>query len=186
VSQWTGRRTVLLDLEGHGREEILDDVDLSRTVGWFTTIKPVLLVVEDERGTEGALKSIKEQLRALPARGIGYGLLRYLRDDEAGARLRALPRAEISFNYLGQFDASVPESSPFRFAPESTGPVVSPRGRRTHLLEVGGYVASGRLRVSWKYGGKVHTRALVQRVRLEVRPDEVSHEPLARVHDVRA
>ncbi|OLD63512.1 MAG: hypothetical protein AUI47_08965 [Acidobacteria bacterium 13_1_40CM_2_68_5] len=162
VSEWTGRRTVLLDLEGHGREEILDDVDLSRTVGWFTTIKPVVLVVEDERGPGGALKSIKEQLRALPARGIGYGLLRYLRDDEAGALLRALPRAQISFNYLGQFDASVPESSPFRFAPESTGPVVSPRGRRTHLLEVGGYVASGRLRVSWKYGGKVHSRATIR------------------------
>src|SRR5207249_4319348 len=81
ASDWTGQRTVLLDLEGHGREEILDDVDLSRTVGWFTTIKPVLLVVEDERGSESALKSIKEQLRVLPARGIGYGLLRYLRKD---------------------------------------------------------------------------------------------------------
>ncbi|HYS04987.1 MAG TPA: amino acid adenylation domain-containing protein [Candidatus Dormibacteraeota bacterium] len=163
VSEATGRRAVLLDLEGHGREEILDDVDLSRTVGWFTTIKPVCLVVEGGRGPEEILKSIKEQLRALPARGIGYGLLRYLRDDgDAGARLRALPRAEISFNYLGQFDATVPESSPFQFAPESTGPVVSRRGHRTHLLEIGGYVASGRLRVNWKYGGKVHSRAGIQ------------------------
>jgi amino acid adenylation domain-containing protein/non-ribosomal peptide synthase protein (TIGR01720 family) len=167
ASDWTGQRAVLLDLEGHGREEILDDVDLTRTIGWFTTIKPVLLVVENEGGPEGALKSIKEQLRSLPARGIGYGLLRYLRDDgNTGERLRALPRAQISFNYLGQFDASVPDSSPFRFAPESTGPVVSPRGRRTHLLEVGGYVASGRLRVNWKYGRKVHSRATIRALAL--------------------
>ncbi len=162
VAGWTGRREVLVDLEGHGREEILHDVDLSRTVGWFTTIKPVRLVLEDADVPEAALKLIKEQLRALPARGIGYGLLRYMKNDDVGDLLRALPPAEISFNYLGQFDASVPESSPFRFASESTGPVASPRGRRTHRLEVGGYVASGRLRINWKYGAGVHTRHTVQ------------------------
>ncbi|PYS97071.1 MAG: hypothetical protein DMF50_02025 [Acidobacteria bacterium] len=163
VAAWTGERSVLIDLEGHGREEILEDVDLSRTIGWFTTITPVLLVLEGDRGPGEALKTIKEQLRAVPARGIGYGLLRYLRGDrEIAARLAALPQAEISFNYLGQFDATVPESSPFRFAGESTGPVVSPRGRRTHLLEIGGYVASGRLRINWKYGSALHARATIE------------------------
>jgi amino acid adenylation domain-containing protein/non-ribosomal peptide synthase protein (TIGR01720 family) len=163
VTGWTGERSALIDLEGHGREEVLDDVDLSRTVGWFTTIKPVLLTLEEVPGPEEALKSIKEQLRAMPARGIGYGLLRYLRGDrEIARRLAALPQAEISFNYLGQFDATVPASAPFRFASESTGPVVSPRGRRTHLLEIGGYVASGRLRLSWKYSEALHARATIE------------------------
>ncbi len=163
VSGWTGDRSVLLDLEGHGREEILEDVDLSRTVGWFTTITPVLLTLDGDPGPMQTLKSVKEQLRARPGRGIGYGLLRYLRGDrEIEERLAGLPQAEISFNYLGQFDATVPASSPFRFASESTGPVVSPRGRRTHLLEIGGYVASGRLRINWKYGEGLHARATIE------------------------
>jgi len=163
LTEWIGERSVLVDLEGHGREEILEDVDLSRTVGWFTTIKPVRLTLEDARGPEEALKAIKEQLRTMPARGIWYGLLRYMRGDrEIASRLASFPRAEISFNYLGQFDAMVPASSPFRFATESTGPRVSPRARRTHFIEIDGYVASGRLRMNWKYSKSLHAHATIE------------------------
>ena len=87
-----GGAAVLLDLEGHGREEIFADLDLSRTVGWFTSLFPVRLElgaanVEEALGGGAALgrvlKSIKEQLRALPDKGIGYGLLRYLNKETA-------------------------------------------------------------------------------------------------------
>jgi len=160
---WIGEPAVLVDLEGHGREEILDDVDLSRTIGWFTTIKPVRLSLEGGRGPEEALKSIKEQLRAMPARGIGYGLLRYLHGRPEVARsLESFARAEVTFNYLGQFDALVPSSSPFRLATESPGPAISPRSRRTHLLEIDGCVVSGRLRLNWKYGEEMHERATIE------------------------
>jgi hypothetical protein len=127
-SQWTESRTLLVDLEGHGREAIFDDVDLSRTVGWFTTIFPALLNLEAWEPGE-ALKSIKEQLRAIPNRGVGYGLLRYLSgDEEIAARLRQSPQAEVSFNYLGQFDQLLPEGALFGPATESVGPARSPRG----------------------------------------------------------
>ena len=109
LSMWSGHSAFLIDLEGHGREELFPEIDLSRTVGWFTTLFPVLL-----RGAAGdhagdALKSIKEQLRAIPRKGIGYGLLRYGDEESAiGRRLKAQPAAQISFNYLGQFDQSLP------------------------------------------------------------------------------
>ncbi|ALN64398.1 non-ribosomal peptide synthase TIGR01720 domain protein [Lysobacter antibioticus] len=117
VAEWRQRclgidlDTVRFELEGHGREAIVDGADLSRTVGWFTSQFPLQLsLAEIERDAalsggpelERALKSIKEQLRRLPDQGIGYGLLRYL-DPVAGAALSALPSPQIGFNYLGRF-----------------------------------------------------------------------------------
>ncbi len=113
-ASWTGHRTVLVDLEGHGREELFADVDVTRTVGWFTSLFPVVLSLEGASGPGEALKSVKEQLRAIPERGVGYGLLRWRNaGGGAGAELAAMPEAEVVFNYLGQFDqpASV-EPSP--------------------------------------------------------------------------
>jgi hypothetical protein len=83
-------------LEGHGREEIFDDVDLSRTVGWFTSQFPVFLTLEHTEISE-ALKSVKEQLRRIPNHGLGYGILRYLNNNfELGNQ----PRAQVSFQLL--------------------------------------------------------------------------------------
>nr|BAV56271.1 lesB [Lysobacter sp. RH2180-5] len=91
-------------LEGHGREAgLVDGADLSRTLGWFTSLFPLRLhwpQGDDDAALERALKSVKEQLRALPDHGAGYGLLRYLRED--GARLAA-PAPQVGFNYLGRF-----------------------------------------------------------------------------------
>ena len=117
---------VLLDLEGHGREEALgreeafgreeapsEDIDLTRTVGWFTSLHPVLLdpgpLDLDEALSGGAalgraLKTIKEQLRAVPGKGLGYGLLRYLNAETAG-ELAGVPAPQLGFNYLGRFAA---------------------------------------------------------------------------------
>ncbi|MFJ6598855.1 amino acid adenylation domain-containing protein, partial [Streptomyces violaceusniger] len=99
---------VLIDLEGHGREEFAPDIDLSRTVGWFTSLYPVRLDPgrPDPRQDQGraALKRVKEQLRALPDNGLGYGLLRHLNPHTARAlTTRAVP--QLSFNYLGRFAA---------------------------------------------------------------------------------
>src|SRR5262249_22100624 len=96
---WSGAPRILGDLEGHGREEIFDGVDLSRTVGWFTTIYPVDLAAPGP-DWGAALKSVKEHLRSVPGRGLGYGALRYLRRP---ADLDG-PVPQVGFNYLGQFD----------------------------------------------------------------------------------
>jgi amino acid adenylation domain-containing protein/non-ribosomal peptide synthase protein (TIGR01720 family) len=165
---WTGRSRLLVDLEGHGREEIFDDVDLSRTVGWFTTEHPVLLSVGEQAEGAAALRAVSEQLRRVPGRGVGYGLLRYLHPDTAiRRRLAAMPQAEVVFNYLGQFDgtlATLAESSPWGPARESAGPLRGRRGERPYLFELNGSVARGRLLFDWSYSAELHDRATVERL----------------------
>jgi non-ribosomal peptide synthase protein (TIGR01720 family) len=165
LAPWTGGRSLRVDLEGHGREALFDEVDLSRTVGWFTSIFPVLLDLEGAASPGDALQAIKEQLRAIPNRGIGYGVLRYLRGDPVVAeQLRALPQAEVSFNYLGQFDQLLPEGASFAPARESRGPVHSPWGTRRHLLDVLGSITGGQLHLVWTYSAQVHQRAIIERL----------------------
>ena len=162
-SQWSGVQTLLVDLEGHGREEIVEDIDLSRTVGWFTTIFPVRLNLAEISHPGEALQSIKEQLRCIPNQGIGYGLLRYLSPDAGVKRkLESLPQAEVLFNYLGQFDQVLSESSLFKLAGKLTASHSS-QGRRSHLLEINAFVVEGRLQVDWTYSENVHQRATIQR-----------------------
>jgi non-ribosomal peptide synthase protein (TIGR01720 family) len=163
-ARWTGERTLLLDLEGHGREELFAEVDLARTVGWFTTLFPVCLELKAEAPGE-ALKGVKEQLRGIPQGGIGYGVLRYGHPGtEVRAALQALPQAELSFNYLGQLDQALSGSLLFRPAQESSGPAHSPRGRRPHLLDINGFVVGGQLHLAWTYSQQVHRRATVERL----------------------
>ncbi|HEV7518259.1 MAG TPA: condensation domain-containing protein, partial [Thermoanaerobaculia bacterium] len=150
-----------VNLEGHGREEIagMDGVDLSRTVGWFTSVYPVLL---EAGGSDlgAALRSVKEHLRSIPGRGIGWGRLRFLRPE--GAAALEVPRPEVSFNYLGQLDSTLPAGSPFTAAAEDAGPIRSARATRVHLLDVGGAVSGGCLRVSWSYSENLHRRSTVE------------------------
>jgi len=164
-AQWTGSQALLVDLEGHGREDLFEDVDLSRTTGWFTSVFPVRLSLRGVWEPGEAFKAVKEQLRGIPRRGIGYGLLRYLREDEeVGVQLRALPQAEVSFNYLGQLDQVLDEASPLGPARESAGPSFSLQGQRRHLLNVNGAIVGGRLRVGWSYSEAIHRQKTVERV----------------------
>jgi amino acid adenylation domain-containing protein/non-ribosomal peptide synthase protein (TIGR01720 family) len=158
---WTGRRSLLLELEGHGREELFEDVDLTRTVGWFTSAFPVLLEEVEESGVAGTLRAVREQLRAIPHHGIGYGLLRYLFRE---ARLAAAPSPELAFNYFGQLDLSLADCPLFSLARESTGPNQAPTGMRRHLIEVNGQVTAGRLELTWTYSRNAHRRATVERL----------------------
>jgi amino acid adenylation domain-containing protein/thioester reductase-like protein/non-ribosomal peptide synthase protein (TIGR01720 family) len=161
--QWTGNNRLLVDLEGHGREEIFDDVELSRTVGWFTTHFPVLLNLGEASDRGEALKAIKEQLRGIPNRGIGYGVLRYLSRDQAiGSKLQALPQAKVIFNYLGQSDQVLSESSLFAPAQESSGPNRSLRGSRCYLLDINAIVSGGQLQINWTYSKAIHRRATIE------------------------
>jgi non-ribosomal peptide synthase protein (TIGR01720 family) len=160
---WMGAPALLLDLEGHGREDIFADVDLTRTVGWFTTRYPVLLELPAGADAGSALKAVKEQLRAVPQHGLGYGLLRYLSPNAAQrAQLAALPQAELSFNYLGQIDQGVELAGLFAPAPEDSGPARSPRHSREYLLEINAFSAAGQLQVSWIYSRR-HSGATIAR-----------------------
>ncbi|RAG85060.1 hypothetical protein DN069_13970 [Streptacidiphilus pinicola] len=116
MARWRRARGVaetslLVRLEGHGREETaVPGADLSRTVGWFTSMFPVRLDVGDPEAAGGttaasAVKAVKEQLMSIPDKGLGYGLLRYL-NDETARELAAHPTGQIAFNYLGRFSAA--------------------------------------------------------------------------------
>jgi amino acid adenylation domain-containing protein/non-ribosomal peptide synthase protein (TIGR01720 family) len=159
---WTQSRSLLIDLENHGREDIFDDIDLSRTVGWFTCIFPLLLEAGDASRPEVLLKSVKEQIRNVPSGGIGYGLLRYMSVDAATRdALRRLPQAEICFNYLGRAGQLADDNGPF--APKgSTGPARSGAGRRRYLIEFDASITGNKLRAAWTYSENVHSRKSVE------------------------
>ncbi|MCP3144587.1 amino acid adenylation domain-containing protein [Pyxidicoccus sp. QH1ED-7-1] len=159
LAAWSGHPGFLVDSEGHGREDLFPDVDLSRTVGWFTAVHPMLLQVTPGASPGDALRSIRDGLKTLPGNGLGYGLLRYLRQDEASARLRAQPSAEVSFNYLGQVDTAASDASLFTLASESSGPPLSPRALREHLLDVTAVIHGGQLQVGLTYSENLHTEA---------------------------
>jgi len=160
---WLGERTLLVDLEGHGRETIADDLDLSRTVGWFTTIYPARLALAGATAPGETIQAVKEQLRRTPAHGLSYGLLRYLRDDaELAGRLAGVQQAEVLFNYLGQFDQLLPEGALFDLTADPTGPLHSPRGRRPYPLEINSAVTGGRLEVHFTYSTRRHERTTIE------------------------
>ena len=163
--QWTGNNSLLIELEGHGRENILDNVNLSRTVGWFTTIFPVLLDFETNSEPGAAIKSIKEQLRSIPKKGINYGVLRYLSNDELiREKLEKLPTAEVRFNYLGQTDQITNNSSLFQPAKESTGNNQSLRGHRDCVIEINSAIADGKLFLDWTYSQRLHQESTIQQL----------------------
>ncbi len=163
LGRWTGSSALLVELEGHGREDLFPDLDLSRTVGWFTSRFPVVLDLGGTSTPGEALKSVKEQLRRLPRRGIGYGLLRYL-GAAAAHDLRAQPAPEVGFNYLGQFDQVVSSESLFGGARESTGPTRCPSAPRAHLLQIDAGIDAGELQVTWGYSPARHRRETVERL----------------------
>ncbi|MBW4602158.1 MAG: SDR family NAD(P)-dependent oxidoreductase [Calothrix sp. FI2-JRJ7] len=165
VLKWTGNQSLLVDLEGNSREVVFDDVDLSRTVGWFTNIAPVLLEVADTSQPLEALKAVKEQLRSFPNQGLGYGVLRYLNNDEIITdKLRSLQAAEIIFLYLGNVEKSLSQSSLFKLSQQSNGSPRSTRGQRSHLLEVQALVVQEQLKVDWMYSQNMHRQKTVEQL----------------------
>ncbi|MBY8883645.1 non-ribosomal peptide synthase/polyketide synthase [Streptomyces sp. PTM05] len=164
LARWTGHDRVTVALEGHGREELFDDVDLARTVGWFTTMYPVALDVPRDADTGTALKAVKENLRAVPRGGLGHGALRHLR-GAPDPKLPGLP--QIAFNYLGRQDWS-PAPGGLLHAPY--GPLTGGMDRsadRPHLLDVLGRVSDGQLEFTWSYSREVHRRETVARLAAE-------------------
>jgi non-ribosomal peptide synthase protein (TIGR01720 family) len=167
---WTGTRRLLIEMEGHGREEIAAGLDLSRTVGWFTSIYPVLIDLEEVQDLASQLRVARQQLQAVPHRGIDYGVLRYLCDDsELRRQMAALPTPQVNFNYLGQVVPAaagdeLEQTLFFGLAPESPGPEQSPSAARSALLYVVGIVTDGSLDMRWLYSREVFERSTIELV----------------------
>jgi non-ribosomal peptide synthase protein (TIGR01720 family) len=160
VSGWTGESRLLVDLEGQGRDALFDGVDLARTVGRFAVRFPVLLEVDRKAQNPGDhLKAIKEQLRAVPRGGVGFGLLRYQGEEAQVEKLRAMPTADLVYHPL--FEPTDIAGALFAPASESAGSEPGHR-RRAHALELAGELADGRLRLTFTYSDTLHGRATVQ------------------------
>jgi amino acid adenylation domain-containing protein/non-ribosomal peptide synthase protein (TIGR01720 family) len=156
IRAWTGEDVVTLVLEGHGREPLFDDVDLSRTIGWFTSIFPVRLLIDDAAPL-AALTAVADQLRRIPDRGIGFGILRYLSPDaERRAALAAASWPELVLNYLGQLDATGGAGDPLR---ERRGPDRGPVASRSYLIEVNAAVVDGCFQADVYYAPAIHDDA---------------------------
>ncbi|WP_455884008.1 amino acid adenylation domain-containing protein, partial [Pseudomonas protegens] len=160
ISRWSGQPGALIQLEGHGREDLFDDVDLTRTVGWFTSLFPVRLHADGELSS--AIKSVKEQLRGVPAKGIGYGLLRYLGTAQARASLSNLAAPRITFNYLGQFDRQFNQSALFVPATQGSGQAQDPAAPLANWLTVEGQVYGGELALRWGFSREMFEASTIQ------------------------
>ncbi|MFG6206639.1 non-ribosomal peptide synthetase [Pseudomonas retamae] len=162
--RWTGADRALVLLEGHGREDLFEHIDLTRSVGWFTSVYPACLTPAVELGA--SLKQIKEQLRAIPHKGIGFGALAYLGDEQARQTLQALPVPCLTFNYLGQFDGSFAEADQALFVPtgEFAGTEVNLQGPLGNALALNGKVFGGELDLSWTFSSGLFDAATIQRV----------------------
>ena len=162
-----GVNQLLVDLEGHGREDVVQDADLSRTVGWLTTLYPILVSGAGCAGPGDALKQIKEQVRAIQHRGVGFGALRYLSDDAAlRETLAALPERDINFLYLGQFgsDDDSEEGTRMRLLEERSGEPCSPQMLRAYLLEIVAFVSAGKLQMELSYSENRHEQVTAQTI----------------------
>ncbi|TBV12558.1 non-ribosomal peptide synthetase, partial [Phytopseudomonas dryadis] len=158
---WVRADSVLVELEGHGREELFDDIDLVRTVGWFTSVYPVRLDACQAPGE--LIKGVKERLRAVPDKGLGFGVLRHLGDEATRAAFAALPQARITFNYLGQFDGVFAADDQALFAPsgEYAGAEQHAASPMANWLVLNGRVYGGELSMTWSFSGQQYRRETV-------------------------
>ncbi|ANY69397.1 non-ribosomal peptide synthetase [Paenibacillus sp. BIHB 4019] len=163
IHQWTNGKAIGLNLEGHGREEIISELNVSRTVGWFSAQYPIVLNMEHAGDLPLLIKTIKENQRQIPDKGIGYGMLRYLSSEKHKSGLVFTLKPEISFNYLGQFDSEV-QTDLFSPSVYDMGAQTSPESEALYALSLSGMVRGGRLVVSCAYNKKQYMRATIDQL----------------------
>uniref|UniRef100_UPI002ABE361F amino acid adenylation domain-containing protein n=1 Tax=Paraburkholderia sp. J12 TaxID=2805432 RepID=UPI002ABE361F len=161
---WSGRESIRIDVEGHGREDIEQGLDVSRTVGWFTSVYPVKLEPVGELGD--AICRVKESLRAVPGRGLGYGLLRYLGDAHVKQALASQQPSQVVFNYLGQFDEALSSrtGTDWRLVEAGVGEMQDPAAKPAHALSIDGGVYADRLKLTISDAGARYPADVIERL----------------------
>lgn len=149
---------VLVQMEGHGRESLFPGIDLTRTIGWFTSVFPFLLKTSEKMSGFENLIRIKEDLRKIPQKGIGYGVLKCISQD-----LSDNLNPQIEFNYLGNFDGTLEDNkvAKFEFAQEDFGRSTSPKNKSNVPLEIIAFIESNKLTVNLiEHSGKFNERII--------------------------
>jgi non-ribosomal peptide synthase protein (TIGR01720 family) len=163
-TDWTDQQSLLLTLERHGREDFDPGLNLSQTVGWFTSLLPLNLLLPDEGDAGARIRAVKEQLRAVPNNGVGYGMLRYLGDGEIRQMLAEQPQPEVLFNYLGVRRAAKNDTEPIRPLIADTGQLYGPENKRAHLIDVNARVEKGLLAARWQYAPDYFQQSTIEKV----------------------
>ncbi|SDT84455.1 non-ribosomal peptide synthetase [Desulfobacula phenolica] len=167
--RYSTNKQIQITVEGQGREDIGVEMNLSRTLGWFTSFYPMAFSLDSGPALEDQIKKIIQKIEAVPNRGIGYSVLRYLSEDQ---RIHAVAESEISFNFTGQssknlygiqknskddkqFWGDLAEMGKIKLSESTQGP-------RRHLIEIGAGVMDDRLIVRFAYGGKRFKQTSIQ------------------------
>jgi amino acid adenylation domain-containing protein/non-ribosomal peptide synthase protein (TIGR01720 family) len=177
IREWGQMENIAINLEGHGREPIIDGVDVGRTVGWFTSQYPVVLEINETDDLGVQVKSVKETLRKIPNKGIGYGILKYLTPAEKtnGPGFEIEP--EIGFNYMGEFQFTREKSSACKhddrmdndaftitMSTIGCGERISPERPMNHALEISGEITGGRLHIVIDYNRYEYDRSSIKKL----------------------
>ncbi|MCP4150943.1 MAG: amino acid adenylation domain-containing protein [bacterium] len=163
LKHWAGMDNISVYLEGHGREEIIADTDITRTIGWFTSLFPIILNVDGEQRERitPVIKKTKEMLRNIPNKGIGYGILKYLTPKSEKQDVKLYLAPQIAFNYLGRFDRDI-TSSFFQNKEISTGNSIALNTPLEYSLEIIGMVTEETLNMSVSYCPKEYRESKMQ------------------------
>ena len=155
---------ITIGVEGHGRESLFDQLDISGTVGWFTNVYPLVLNASEVNSIEDLIKSTKEQVREVPEKGIGYGILRYMSDDATLRKALANVTWDIEFNYLGQLDNALNSNDWLSAATENPGENLHKNTPHKTRLDVNSFIADGELQISFGYSSKDYDEATIETI----------------------
>ncbi|QWR77841.1 amino acid adenylation domain-containing protein [Candidatus Magnetomonas plexicatena] len=162
---WCGIELAAIDMEWHGRGWITEDIDLSRTVGWFTALYPVIVILPQTENSVAHIKHVKETLRKTPQKGMGYGIIKYMtpHDLKKSLAFNLKPR-KICFNYLGQFEEQS-SNSLFRVESSFKAADVSADTVCLYDMDVNSYISDGKLAVTISMDGSRFKHKTVEYVR---------------------
>ena len=165
---WITAKNVVIALEGHGREELFEGIDINRTVGWFTTIYPVSLAIPNGEDFKTIINTTKNTIRNIPNKGIGFGVLRHLSPSEDVQATLSSFKKEIVFNYLGNFENSFSTEDNTEkligFAGESKGTDIGISNTHTNKLVINSLIENGCLQLNWSYDSKRYKATTVEKI----------------------
>ncbi|MEI8399415.1 MAG: amino acid adenylation domain-containing protein [Alcaligenaceae bacterium] len=163
LGRWTQLQEFEISLEGHGREDLFDDLDMTRTVGWFTSLFPVRLSYRKGEDLGQTIGRIKERMRSIPANGLTYGLLRYLNaKEQVRHSLTQATASPISFNYLGQFDQGAQGQVLLAEAKGDTGSDLGSVGQRQALIDINSRISSGQFFLNISYSNNIYAAKTIE------------------------
>ncbi|UUF16685.1 MULTISPECIES: non-ribosomal peptide synthetase [Flavobacterium] len=166
LSEWIDAPKVVIALEGHGREELFEDVDINRTTGWFTSVYPVCLDLREVDDIGILIADTKDMLRGVPNKGIGYNVLQFESKSEKIKSDLSIFYEDLTFNYLGSFTnvLDAKKESKVDLASESTGLNVAKQNANPHKISIDSIIIDGSLQVDWNYDAKRYKKETVQKL----------------------